>query len=365
MNANDREHLGVGAHGSALAAGAPAEAREWRSDMTLGTRNLFDAAAACLAEPDPERKRVLTAATAAAWRSGLLVADAGGAGPILESPGRPAKLELVAPRQLPRRRLTSLDGRVALIHAVAHIEHNAINLAWDAIQRFRDLSRDFYADWIQVAAEEAEHFGLMGERLADLGRDYGDLPAHDGLWEMARRTAHDPLARMALVPRVLEARGLDVTPGMIERLEAAGDPETAARLRIILRDEVRHVAAGSRWFRRFCASRRLEARATFFALLDTYLTGEVRGPLNLPDRRRAGFDEEELLVLKRRGADRGDIGPSSLGRSAGKGPTAPLVRALAPCPRKAHEKRFPQVQPSETGVPPGAARGRRRGPGRR
>jgi uncharacterized ferritin-like protein (DUF455 family) len=268
--------------------------------LTPDTLNLFDAAAACLAEPDPERKRALTAATVAAWRSGRLVADGIGAGPIVQSPGRPDRLELVAPRDLTRRKLTSPDGRAALIHAVAHIEFNAINLAWDAVQRFRDLPVQFYADWVQVAAEEAEHFALMGERLADLGRDYGDLPAHDGLWAMARRTAHDPLARMALVPRVLEARGLDVTPGMIERLLAVGDQETVARLRVILRDEVGHVAAGSRWFRHLCSGRSLDPRPTFFALLDAYLTGEVRGPLNLPDRRRAGFDEAELDLLGQR-----------------------------------------------------------------
>lgn len=277
--------------------------------MEVTTRNLFDAAAACLVEPDPERKQALTAATAAAWRSGLLEVDRIGAGPILHSPGRPDRLELVAPRDLPRRKLTSPSGRAALIHAVAHIEFNAINLAWDLVQRFRDLPAQFYSDWIQVAAEEAEHFGLMLERLTDLGHDYGDLPAHDGLWEMARRTAHDPLARMALVPRVLEARGLDVTPGMIERLLAVGDQETAARLRVILRDEVGHVAAGSRWFRHLCAARRIEPRATFFSLLEAHLKGEIRGPLNLPDRRRAGFDEAELCALERWGADPGDPRP--------------------------------------------------------
>lgn len=268
--------------------------------MTLDIRNLFDAAAVCLAERDPGRKQALTAATAAAWRAGLLEIDRIGAGPIIHSPGRPDRLELVAPRGLPRRKLTSSSGRAALIHAVAHIEFNAINLAWDLVQRFRDLPAQFYSDWIQVAAEEAGHFGLMRERLADLGRDYGDFPAHDGLWEMARRTAHDPLARMALVPRVLEARGLDVTPGMIERLLAVGDQETAARLQVILRDEVGHVAAGSRWFRHLCAVRGVAPRSTFFALLDGYLIGEVRGPLNLADRRRAGFDEEELTQLAQR-----------------------------------------------------------------
>ena len=270
------------------------------STVTPADGNLFDLAGACLAEADLDRKLALTAEVAAAWRSGRLAADGMTAGPVIDSPGRPARLELVAPRDLPRRKLTSPSGRAALIHAVAHIEFNAINLAWDAVQRFRGLPDAFYSDWVGVAAEEAEHFGLMRERLADLGGDYGDLPGHDGLWEMARRTARDPLARMALVPRVLEARGLDVTPGMIERLQAVGDQETAARLGIILREEVGHVAAGSRWFRYLCGERGLEPRSTFFVLLDDLLTGEVRGPLNLPYRRRAGFDDEELALLAQR-----------------------------------------------------------------
>ena len=261
--------------------------------------NLFAAASACLAEPDPERKQSLSLETAAAWRAGRLGLDPAGAPPAVDIPGRPARLELVPPRGLHRRRLNSPDGRAALIHAVAHIEFNAINLAWDAVQRFRDMPEGFYADWIGVAAEESLHFGLMRERLADLGRDYGDFPAHDGLWEMASRTAHDPLARMALVPRVLEARGLDVTPGMIERLLAVGDEETASRLRVILRDEVGHVAAGSRWLRWLCDQRGLAAGPVFFDLLDRYLTGTVRGPLNLEARRRAGFDEDELVRLVR------------------------------------------------------------------
>lgn len=256
--------------------------------------NLFDRAARCLSEPDPARKRSLTARTAADWREGRLVLETLSVGPVEDHPGRPTRLELVPPRKLARRKLSSPSGRAALIHAVAHIEFNAINLAWDAVQRFRHMPRAFYDDWVQVAAEEASHFVLMHERLDDLGYDYGDFPAHDGLWEMARRTAHDPLARMALVPRVLEARGLDVTPGMIERLLVVGDDQTAARLRVILRDEVGHVAAGSRWFRYLCNARGIGASSAFFDLLDLYLTGEVRGPLNLVDRRRAGFDTDEL-----------------------------------------------------------------------
>ncbi len=226
--------------------------------------------------------------------AGDLASDPASAGPVVEDPGRPARPELVPPRDLARRRLSNVKGHAALIHAVAHIEFNAINLAWDAVQRFRALPRAFYSDWVQVAAEEAQHFGLMRERLLDLGHDYGDFPAHDGLWEMARRTAHDPVVRMALVPRVLEARGLDVTPGMIERLRAAGDMKTVEALGVILRDEVGHVAAGTRWFRHLCAERGLDPIPTYFELLDTYMTGEIRCPLNLPDRRRAGFDAEEL-----------------------------------------------------------------------
>ncbi|HSO81716.1 ferritin-like domain-containing protein [Thiocapsa sp.] len=266
--------------------------------MTQVQGNLFDAAAACLGEPDPARKQAATQAAAAQWRAGCLHADAASAGPVRDLPGRPVRPELVPPRALKARKLKSREGRAAMIHAVAHIEFNAINLAWDAVQRFREMPTDYYADWIQVAAEEAEHFGLMRNRLRDLGYDYGDFRAHDGLWEMARATAHDPLVRMALVPRVLEARGLDVTPGMIARFEAAGDPETAACLGVILREEVGHVAVGSRWFKRLCEERGLDPGPLYFDLLREYMRAEIRCPLNLPARREAGFDEIELDRLQ-------------------------------------------------------------------
>jgi uncharacterized ferritin-like protein (DUF455 family) len=149
-----------------------------------------------------------------------------------------------------------------------------------------------------VADEEAQHFGLMRDRLRSLGQDYGDFPAHDGLWSMARRTAADPLVRMALIPRVMEARGLDVTPGMIARFRDAGDGETAACLEVILRDEVGHVAAGTRWFRHLCQERGLDPETQYFELLARHLGGDIRGPLNLADRRRAGFAETELDRLQ-------------------------------------------------------------------
>ena len=260
--------------------------------------NLFAAAADCLRAREPDAKVKLSAQAAAAWSERLLDMDDAVAVDPFTEPGRPDRPQLVHPRELPKRPVQSPAGRAALVHAVAHIELNAINLAWDAVHRFRGLPHAYYDDWVRVAAEEAYHFGLMRERLRDLGRDYGDFPAHDGLWAMARRTAQDPLARMALVPRVMEARGLDVTPGMIERLRSAGDEETAARLEIILRDEVGHVAAGSRWFRFLCAERGLDPEAAYFAFLAEYLRGEIRCPLNEAARRQAGFAETEIQRLR-------------------------------------------------------------------
>jgi uncharacterized ferritin-like protein (DUF455 family) len=237
--------------------------------------------------------------TAAAWCAGALAlpADAAGWQPLTD-PGRPERPLLVSPRDLPVRGLRDVAGRAALVHAVAHIEFNAVNLAWDAVQRFPGMPRDYYDDWVQVAAEEAQHFGLMRERLQALGYDYGDFDAHDGLWSMARRTAGDLLERMALVPRVLEARGLDVTPGMIGRFRGAGDDDTADRLEIILRDEVGHVRIGSRWFRHVCESRGLPPDDTYIGLIERHLRGGIRCPLNRPARLSAGFGEAELVRLE-------------------------------------------------------------------
>jgi len=176
-------------------------------------------------------------------------------------PGRPVRPQLVAPGALAQRAVGKAEGRAALLHALAHIEFNAIDLAWDCIQRFRELPDDYYDDWVGVARDEATHFLLLRARLRDLGADYGDLPAHNGLWEMAEKTAGNLLERMALVPRFLEARGLDVAPGMIDRLERAGDEASAAIVRRILAEEVAHVAAGSRWFRYLCELRGLDADA--------------------------------------------------------------------------------------------------------
>lgn len=214
--------------------------------------------------------------------------------PGVDTPGRPARPDLVHPRALPRRRPATVAGRAALLHAIAHIEFNAINLALDALARFSGLPAPFYSDWLEVAAEEAEHYTLLARHLGTLGFGYGDFPAHNGLWEMASRTAHDPLARMALVPRMLEARGLDVTPGIRARLAQAGDEPGAAILDIILRDEIGHVAIGNRWFAWFCDRRGLNVEDAFARLLADYGVEAPHPPLNEAARLAAGFGAAEL-----------------------------------------------------------------------
>lgn len=254
----------------------------------------------CLIEPDPALKCAKTADAGA--RIAAAVEFVSTSAPVvvpLETPGRPERPVLVAPRELVQRKLSSIEGRAALVHAVAHIEFNAINLAWDAVYRFADMPAEFVRDWASVAVDEARHFALLRQRLIDMGRSYGDFPAHNGLWSMAVATQSDVLERMALVPRVLEARGLDVTPGMIERLRAAGDIDTVACLDVILAEEVRHVAIGSRWFRQLCGERGLDPYATFVELVSRHGMLAVRGPLNEPARLAAGFDSGELEALSR------------------------------------------------------------------
>ena len=261
-------------------------------------RGLFEAALACLDAGTIEGKLALTANAAAAFGRGELgmPADAPPPAPIA-MPGRPGRPRLVHPRELPRRGFGTDAGRAAFIHAVAHIEFNAIDLAWDAVYRFRGMPGAYYADWVGVAADEARHFAMLRTRLQALGHDYGDFDAHNGLWEMAEKTAHDALARMALVPRVLEARGLDVTPGMIAKLHQLGDDATAGLLEVILREEVAHVAAGSRWFRWLCGQAGVEPRARFGELLREHARDVLHGPFNLEARAAAGFDNDELADL--------------------------------------------------------------------
>jgi uncharacterized ferritin-like protein (DUF455 family) len=199
---------------------------------------------------------------------------------------------LQPPRAMKRRRnFGSPAGRVALIHALAHIELNAVDLAWDIVARFsaESLPRQFFADWVGVAAEEAEHFALLDARLRTLGATYGDLPAHDGLWAAAAVTAHDLVARLAVVPLVLEARGLDVTPEMMRRLEHAGDHDSAAILERLYIDEIGHVAVGAHWFDWLCRERGLDPVATFHDRVERYFTGALKPPFNDWARGRANL----------------------------------------------------------------------------
>lgn len=213
-------------------------------------------------------------------------------------PGRPASPELVPPAQVPHRSMATLEGRAALLHALAHIEFNAVNLALDILWRFAGMPDAFYRDWLRVAHEEASHFDLLAQRLASLGYAYGDFPAHNGLWDMAERTRDDLLARLALVPRTLEARGLDASPLIRNKLAGAGDAQSAAIVDIILRDEIGHVAIGNDWYKRLCAEQGQEPVACYAELAARYDAPRLRGPFNLDARRAAGFDEAELAALQ-------------------------------------------------------------------
>ena len=261
--------------------------------------SIFEAAGACLRAASPDDKLALSSATAESFARGELAIDDSAPPPEqIRMPGRPERPKLVHSRELPKRGFGTDEGRAAFIHAIAHIEFNAIDLAWDAVYRFRGLPAQFYADWVSVANDEARHFAMLRRRLNDFDRDYGDFDAHNGLWEMAEKTAHSGLERMALVPRVLEARGLDVTPAMIVKLRQHRDDDTADILEVILREEIGHVAAGSRWFRWYCERERVDPEATFRRLLSEYGRGVLYGPFNLDARSAAGFSEEELASLQ-------------------------------------------------------------------
>lgn len=251
-----------------------------------------------LAERDAVRKSAGVRQLAQDWAAGRIALDAAAALDAPPSiPGYPDRPELVSPLAVPRRAMNTPEGRAAMVHAMVHIEFNAINLALDAIWRFPDMPHDYYADWLQVADEEALHFDLLCAHLKTLGYAYGDFTAHNGLWDLATKTQHDVLARMALLPRTMEARGLDVTPGLKAKLAQAGDVEVGAIMDIILRDEIGHVAIGNRWFNWLCAERGLEPTTAYAQLAAEHRVSTLRGPFNLEARRAAGFSEQELEML--------------------------------------------------------------------
>lgn len=262
-------------------------------------KELFSCAFNCLLNDDIETKLAQVTALQRAWVQGEITSDASLCTVVpVPAPGRPAKPEMVSALAVDKRKLSTPEGRAALIHSLAHIEFNAVNLALDAIYRFRDMPQQYYSDWLQVAAEEASHFILLRDHLRTLGYDYGSFTAHNGLWEMAIVTAHDPLVRMALVPRVLEARGLDVLPGIMHKLMSSGAQEAVSILETILHDEIGHVAVGNRWYTFLCNQRGLEPLATFRSLLREYNAPKLRGPLHTSARLAAGFTEAEMKMLE-------------------------------------------------------------------
>jgi uncharacterized ferritin-like protein (DUF455 family) len=259
--------------------------------------NFFESVRNAFLATDVERKLLLTRRAAAACRKGESKPGEFGVSVAVEHPGRPDLPTLVRAKYVPKRGFGTQEGRAIMMHAIAHIEFNAINLALDAVQRFDGMPEQFYADWLRIADEEAYHFELVRAHMRQLGADYGDYSAHSGLWEMCEKTAHDLLIRMALVPRVLEARGLDVTPGIQKKLAQVGDHNAVSLLDIILRDEIGHVEVGNRWFRYCCRERGLKPESIFFELLDEYYPKGLMGPFNLEAREKAGFSKYELGLL--------------------------------------------------------------------
>ena len=248
-------------------------------------------AIAAIASADLDRKTALTRAAHQTFRDHGLSLRAPGDPALPDRPGRPDRPLLVPPKAVKKRSLHTMAGRVALMHALAHIELNAIDLALDIVARFaaEEMPRSFFIDWMGVADDEGRHFGLLRDRLRQLGADYGDLPAHDGLWQAAQDTQGDLGARLAVVPLVLEARGLDVTPSLIDKLEHVGDDETAAILNIIYEDEKTHVAVGAKWFRFWCARHRVQAAGAFQTLVRRHFHGQIKPPFNHRARAASGL----------------------------------------------------------------------------
>lgn len=266
--------------------------------MTQDVTSIGAAACSILQTAGALEKADLGRSFATLWFEGKLEVSCTQMPP--ERPARPEKPKLLLPRDMPRRRQGkgSQAHRVALLHAVCHIELNAIDLAWDIVARFgENMPKDFIHDWVKVADDEARHFHLLHSRLNDLGADYGDLPAHDGLWQAALDTRHDLAARLAIVPMVLEARGLDVTPPMIERLLAAGDEKSAHCLKVIYQDEISHVESGQKWFKFICMQQNVNAKTHYHKLVKEHFKGHLKPPFNKEARDLAGFDQDYYLPL--------------------------------------------------------------------
>jgi uncharacterized ferritin-like protein (DUF455 family) len=259
---------------------------------------LFQQIEAAILASNADHKCDLTTQLHHDWRRGDLNYQPQSVILPFDDPGRPQKPELVDPRKLERRSVATESGRICLLHAFAHIEFNAINIALDAAYRFREMPRQFVSDWLLVASEEARHFQLLSRELERRGSYYGAHRAHRGLWDMVCKTRDNVLHRMAMVPRVMEARGLDVTPAMIVKFKQLGDQVAVGILETIYRDEVGHVRIGNHWYQQLCAQQKLDAEETFRELIKVYMGGKLRGPFNWPARLEAGFQAAELSALE-------------------------------------------------------------------
>ncbi|MEM8750256.1 MAG: ferritin-like domain-containing protein [Pseudomonadota bacterium] len=261
------------------------------SDGVPEPTSLKTGAVTALASSDLDEKIAVTRRVAFQWFKGTLGIGGSKTVAIPDRSGRPQKPDLVPPGQLKKRSLRSERGRVLLLHAIAHIELNAVDLAWDIVARFshQTMPRSFYDGWVRVALEEAKHFSLLRERLQKLGADYGDHPAHDGLWEASQVTGHSLTARLAIVPLILEARGLDVTPALLRQMDEIGDTESKRIFEIIYRDEQGHVAVGAKWFRYLCLREGIEPASAFQTLVREHFRGPLKPPFNDLARARSGL----------------------------------------------------------------------------
>lgn len=261
-------------------------------------KNLFQLAKRCLQLPDPQEKIALGQEIAAAWQAGQLAWREHPGAIVINQPGRPSRPTIVPPAKLAKRGFGSDKQLGAFFHALAHIELTAVNLSWDSICRYPDMPKAYYQDWIQTALEEGEHFSGLQQQMLILGYQYGDFPAHGELWDMAVKTGHNLMHRMAIVHRVLEARALDVVPFAVNKLAAIGKTDASRLLTRIANDEVGHVSAGTRWYRFLCERQQLDPDQTFFVLIQQYLSSWPRGPFNLSARKQSGFSENELAILQ-------------------------------------------------------------------
>ncbi len=267
-------------------------------------QNLYQQAKECFLLADPDEKMAKTQQLVGLWQGAGLEWQEGELPLRLTQPGRLQRPVVVQPRELNKRRLGTVEGRAAMIHALAHIEMTAVNLAWETVYHYRDMPREFYDDWIIAAGEESLHFLALRERIRELGFDYGDFPVHNQLWEMALKTGDELMHRMGIVHRVFEARALDVVPKTMKKFAQLGDKAMVDTLTMIANDEVGHVSAGTRWFRYRCAQQGLDADKTFFELLTRYIKGPPKGPFNRELRLQAGFSENEIRHLQNGQAQR-------------------------------------------------------------